>query len=329
MSVYLALIVAGSVLGLMLTPLVSKTSVALGLVDAPGGRKVHSRSVPRLGGVAVGLAATLAFLGANWMARSLGAPMPSVGPMAPILGGVALVFAIGLIDDIRPLPVWLKISVQLLAGGLVAGSGLLIERLTIGGQTWSLGALSWPITLAWMVGLTNAFNLIDGIDGLAAGIAVISGITCAAILIGRGHAAEAMILAAVVGAALGFLAYNFAPASIFLGDGGSLAFGFLLASTAITGWQKGATALAAGVPILIFALPLADASSTIARRMLRRPSAGSVTLRGVLRQITEPDREHIHHRLMALGWSTPRTVILLYGVTMVLSIVALATARFD
>lgn len=329
MSVYLALIVAGAVLGLMLTPLVTKTSVALGLVDAPGGRKVHSRSVPRLGGVAVGLAATLAFVGVDWMARSQGIPMPSVGPLAPILGGVALVFAIGVIDDLRPLSVWLKISVQLLAAVLVAASGLLIERLTIGGQTWSLGVLSWPVTIGWIVGLTNAFNLIDGIDGLAAGIAVISGITCAAILIGRGHAAEAMMLAAVVGAALGFLAFNFAPASIFLGDGGSLAFGFLLATTAITGWQKGATALAAGVPILIFALPLADAASTIARRMLRRPSAGAATLRGVLRQITEPDREHIHHRLMALGWSMPRTVLLLYGVTMVLSMVALATARFD
>jgi UDP-GlcNAc:undecaprenyl-phosphate GlcNAc-1-phosphate transferase len=103
MSVYLALIVAGSVLGLMLTPLVTKTSVALGLVDAPGGRKVHSRSVPRLGGVAVALAAMLAFVGVDWMARSQGVSLPSVGPMAPILAGVALVFAIGLIDDIRPL----------------------------------------------------------------------------------------------------------------------------------------------------------------------------------------------------------------------------------
>lgn len=329
MSVYLALILAGCVLGLMLTPLVTSASVALGLVDAPGGRKVHSRSVPRVGGVAVGLAAAGAFVIVGWVGRSSTMTTSPLGPMAPILGGAVIVFSIGLIDDVRPLPVWLKISVQLLAASLVAGSGLLIERLTIGGQTWSLGALSWPITLAWIVGLTNAFNLIDGIDGLASGIAVISGITCAAILIGRGHAAEAMVLAAVVGAALGFLVYNFAPASIFLGDGGSLAFGFLLATTAITGWQKGATALAAGVPILIFALPIADASTTIARRLFRHPNAGHVTLGGILRQITEPDREHIHHRLMALGWSTSRIVLLLYGVTMVLSMIALSTARFD
>ena len=111
----------------------------------------------------------------------------------------------------------------------------------------------------WIVGLTNAFNLIDGLDGLAAGIAALAGATCGAILIVRGHTAEAMLLAALVGAAIGFLVFNFAPASIFLGDSGSLLFGFLLATTAIAGWQKGATALATGVPLLIFALPIADA----------------------------------------------------------------------
>ena len=130
----------------------------------------------------------------------------------------------------------------------------------------------------WLVGLTNAFNLIDGIDGLAAGIAVIAGAACGAILIARGHAAEAMLLAALVGAALGFLVYNFAPASIFLGDGGSLLFGFMLATTAITGWQKGATALAAGVPLLIFALPIADAASTLIRRGFARPATAGPSL---------------------------------------------------
>ena len=109
-------------------------------------------------------------------------------------------------------------------------------------------------------GVTNAFNLIDGIDGLAAGITALAGAACGSILIVRGHAPEAMLLAALVGASLGFLVFNFAPASIFLGDGGSLLAGFVLAATAITGWQKGATALAAGVPLMIFALPIADSA---------------------------------------------------------------------
>jgi UDP-GlcNAc:undecaprenyl-phosphate GlcNAc-1-phosphate transferase len=329
MTVYLALMLAGSVFALLLTPVVTRTSEALGLVDAPGGRKVHSTSVPRVGGVAVVLAAA-ASLGALILAEPrLGVMMPPFTPLASILLGTLLVFAVGLVDDLRPVRAQLKIAVQIAAALLVMASGLLIERLTVVGHTWQLGMLSWPVTLAWIVGLTNAFNLIDGIDGLAAGIAVIAGTTCAAILVGRGHVAEAMLLCALVGAALGFLPYNFAPASIFLGDGGSLVFGFVLATTAITGWQKGATALAAGVPILIFALPLADTLSALVRRTRRPPSAGTSTLGGVLRQITEPDRQHIHHRLVELGWSTRTTVLVLYGVTLVLSLVALMTAQFD
>jgi UDP-GlcNAc:undecaprenyl-phosphate GlcNAc-1-phosphate transferase len=252
-----------------------------------------------------------------------------LGPITGILVGTLLVFGIGFLDDVRPLPVWPRVLVQVLAALVVMSSGLLIERLTIGGMTWHLGPFAWLLTMMWIVGLTNAFNLIDGIDGLAAGIAVIAGATCTAILVLRGHAAEAMLLSALVGAALGFLVYNFAPASIFLGDGGSLAFGFVLATTAITGWQKGATALAAGVPLLIFALPLADLSSALVRRVFRRHGSGRVTITSILRQIVEPDREHIHHRLAALGWSTRRTVLLLYAVTLLFSALALATARFD
>lgn len=329
MTVYLALLLAGALLGLALTPLVSSAAMTLGLVDAPGGRKVHPLSVPRLGGLAVGMAASGALVLILTAVRAFGLETPSFRPLAPILAGALLVFSIGLADDIRALSPWTKLLVQSIAAVIVMASDLRIERLTVGGVTQPLGWLSWPVTFAWIVGLTNAFNLIDGLDGLAAGIAVIAGATCTAILIGRGHAAEAMVLAALVGAALGFLAFNFAPASIFLGDGGSLVFGFLLATTAITGWQKGATALAAGVPLLIFALPLTDAASALVRRAGRRPAAGRrVTLGSVLRQIVEPDREHIHHRLMALGWSTRRTVLLLYAVTVALSGLALATARY-
>lgn len=327
MTVYLALILAGCVLGLVLTPLVTSASTALGLVDAPGGRKVHSHSVPRIGGLAVIVAALLA--GTLILNSPLGSGHPPLAPLAPMLLGAALVFAVGIYDDVRPLPAWIKLAVQVLAAAIAMTSGLLIERVTIGGETWQLGVVGWVITAAWIVGLTNAFNLIDGLDGLAAGVGAIAGAACAAILVGRGHAGEAMILSAVVGATLGFLAYNFPPASIFLGDGGSLVIGYLLATTAITGWQKGATALAAGVPLLIFALPLADALSALVRRALRRPPAGAVTLRRLLQQVAEPDREHIHHRLIALGWSTSRTVVILYALTVALSGLALATARFD
>ena len=329
MTLYLALLITGTVLALLLTPLITSASMALGLVDAPGGRKVHSVAVPRIGGLAVCIAAALALAIVLRSAGAFGIEPPSLRPLRPMLVGASFVFAVGLLDDFRGLAPWTKLAVQTFAAVLVASSGLLIERLTLGGATLQLGLLAYPITLAWVIGLTNAFNLIDGIDGLAVGIAVIAGAACAAILIGRGHAAEATLLAALVGAALGFLVYNFAPASIFLGDGGSFAFGFVLATTAITGWQKGATALAAGVPLLIFALPLADAASALMRRALRRPQPGWQTLGGVLRQIAQPDREHIHHRLMALGWSMRRTVLMLYLLTLLLSLAAVFTARYD
>jgi UDP-GlcNAc:undecaprenyl-phosphate GlcNAc-1-phosphate transferase len=329
MTVYLTLVLTGTMLGLILTPLVSSASAALGLLDAPGGRKVHSLSVPRVGGLAISLAAVLTLGGVALVGRWDGAAGPSLQPIAPILLGAALVLAVGLFDDVRTLRAGPKLAVQVTAALLVMVSGLRIERITLAGETWQLGLLAWPVTLAWIVGLTNAFDLIDGIDGLAAGVAIIAGATCAAILVSRGHVAEAMLLASLVGAAIGFLVYNFAPASIFLGDGGSLVFGFVLATTAITGWQKGATVLAAGVPILIFALPIADAASALLRRALRRPVEGRAGIGRLLRQIAEPDREHIHHRLMALGWSTRRTVLLLYMVTVLLSLVALATARLD
>jgi UDP-GlcNAc:undecaprenyl-phosphate GlcNAc-1-phosphate transferase len=329
MTVYLSLLVSGVVLSLVLTPLVRKISLALGLVDAPGGRKVHLNALPRVGGLAVIAAAGLSLAGARLLGSITGQTPPPLEPLAPILIGTAVVFGIGLFDDLRPLPVWPKLVAQALAAAAVMSAGVLIERITIAGQTWQLGLLSWAITFCWIVGLTNAFNLIDGIDGLAACIASIAGAACATILVWRGHSAEAMLLAAMVGAALGFLAYNFAPASIFLGDGGSLTFGFVLATTAITGWQKGATALAVAVPLLIFALPIADAASALLRRSRPRPGEARRSPMAILRQIAQPDREHIHHRLTALGWSSRRTVGVLCGLTLLLSALALATAQID
>ena len=322
---YLLLGFSSAALALFLTPLIGRGSTVLGLVDAPGGRKVHAQSVPRLGGVAVVASAALAL-----------AIVPAFLPqprtletwvaMQPFIAGGLLIFLVGLVDDVRGLGPAPKLLVEVLAAAIMMAAGLLIERVTVLGQTWMLGWLAYPVTAAWLVGVTNAFNLIDGVDGLAPGIAALAGAACGAILIVRGHTAEAMLLAAFVGAMLGFLVYNFEPATIFLGDSGSLVAGFLLAATAIAGWQKGATALASAVPLLIFALPLADAASTLVRRVLARPGSGR-SLSAIVRQVVEPDREHIHHRLLGLGWSVRRTVLILYGVTAVLSILALATAQ--
>jgi UDP-GlcNAc:undecaprenyl-phosphate GlcNAc-1-phosphate transferase len=326
MVAYVLTMVGGAVLASILTPLVARFAFTFGLVDAPGGRKVHTASVPRVGGLAVLLATFGALMVARFAGLIGGADSPFVPASLPIIAGASLVFAVGFYDDIRPISPYPRLIVETGAALWVMSSGLLIERATILGTTVSLGWVAWPITLAWILGLTNAFNLIDGVDGLASGVAMIACGTCASILVARGHTAEAFILLALAGGALGFLFFNFSPASIFLGDGGSLLFGFMLASTAIAGWQKGATALTTGVPLLIFALPWADLWSAFFRRLLKgggRPAS----LSGTLNQLFTPDRGHIHHRLLALGWSTRRTVAVLYLITLVLSALALASAR--
>lgn len=323
---YLLLGLGSSALALLFTPLVSRVAARLGLVDAPGGRKVHLRSVPRLGGVAVVAATVLGMI----LVLSLGPGDfdPAIWTtLRPFAAAGAMIFAVGLLDDVRGVSAAPKLAVQALAAVVLMTSGLLIERITILGVSWDLGWIAWPVTAAWLIGLTNAFNLIDGIDGLAAGIAALAGAACGAILIARGHTAEAMLLAALVGATLGFLVFNFAPASIFLGDSGSLLFGFLLAGTAIAGWQKGATALATAVPLLIFALPIADVVSTIVRRGRARPGKGSASVAASLRRLAEPDREHIHHQLLALGWSPRRIAFTLYAITALLCLLALSTAN--
>ena len=311
-----------AVLALMLTPLIGRASIALGLVDAPGGRKVHARPIPRLGGVAVVLAA----VGALALAAGRGAEAPEVWlTMRPFAVAGGMIFVVGLIDDVRGLGPLPKLLAEFGAAAVMMSSGLLIERVTLLGTTWSLDWVAWPITAAWLVGVTNAFNLIDGVDGLAAGVVALAGTACAAILVVRGHAPEAMLLASFVGAALGFLCFNFAPASIFLGDSGSLLFGFLLASTAVTGWQKGATALATAVPLLMFGVPIVDSAMALGRRAVACPAEGR-SLGATLRRIAQPDREHIHHRLLKLGWSERRTVLILYGITAIFSLLALASA---
>jgi UDP-GlcNAc:undecaprenyl-phosphate GlcNAc-1-phosphate transferase len=323
--VYLLIGLSSAAVALLLTPVIGRVSMRLGLVDAPGGRKVHMRSVPRLGGVAVVLAAAAALAAVAMLRPTL--IDPAIWPaMRPFLIAGGLIFAIGLVDDVRGVGAGVKLLIELAAAAILMSSGLLIERVTILGSTLPLGWLTWPVTVAWLVGMTNAFNLIDGVDGLAAGITAIAGSACVAILVARGHAPEAILLSALVGAALGFLCFNFTPASIFLGDSGSLLAGFLLAGTAITGWQKGATALATGVPLLIFALPIADSAMALGRRAVARPEDGR-SIRSVLHHIAQPDRDHIHHRMLGLGWSVKRTVLILYAVTAILSVLALSTAE--
>lgn len=316
------LVLVSAVLAFALTPHVARLATRLGVMDLPGPRKSHRQNVPRLGGLAV---AGGAFAGLALVGLPVGGlAVFSGSPHGVIALGGALIFLVGLADDVRGLSAIHKLLAELAVAVMVVASGVRIESATFLGDSVEFGAVAPFLTVAWIVGLTNAFNLIDGLDGLATGVALISGSTCALILAVRGNHTEAAMLAALVGAAIGFLPHNFSPARIFLGDCGSLLFGYFLATTAITGFQKGATVLSVGAPILLFALPLVETTTSIVRRSLR--GARAEGLRGLL-HVLVADQEHIHHRLVAAGLSPRSVVLVLYTLTLGLCILALFTVR--
>ncbi len=306
----------------VLTPIVRAFAYGLGALDHPAGRKAHAQSTPRLGGIGIAIAWAGVLLGlVTFGPDAIRLPLQQTR-LTEIVAAGLVVFAVGLSDDLRPVSPGGKILVQLLAATIIAGAGIQIERITVLGTTWHLGSLAIGATVLWILAITNAFNLVDGLDGLATGLAIIAGITCTAIVVVRGDWPTAIILVTLVGALVGFLPYNFNPASVFLGDGGSLLAGFVLAVTAITGLQKGATAIAVGAPMLIFALPIADVVSTIVRR-LRNADAGAPA--GAMERILVPDRDHIHHRLVRGGLSDRTAVLVLYALAIGFACVALVT----
>ena len=208
--------------------------------------------------------------------------------------------------------------------------GILVEHVSLlGGGSIHLGILALPLTFVWIIGITNAFNLVDGLDGLAAGLTIIAAGSIATIFFLRGDAQDALLLLILLGALLGFLPYNFNPATIFLGDSGSLVVGYILAVTAITGSQKGATTLAVMIPLLVFGLPIVDTLLAMVRRCvgsLRMLNAPKATLREQIRvakSMFEADQKHIHHRLIALGFSHRNAVLVLYALALGLSSLAL------
>lgn len=331
MVTYGIVLITALVTAAALTPMIAWAGIHVGLLDLPGGRKRHVVAVPRLGGVAVALA-----LAAGLAASLVADAIQGVSPVAylidvlPLIGAALLVFAVGLWDDIDPRTVRFKIAVELLASLIVIGAGITISRMTLLGVTYDLGWLAPLATIAWVLGVTNAFNLVDGLDGLAGGLVAIAAATCAVVLIARGESHAARLLVALLGATLGFLIYNLPPARIYLGDSGSLLAGFLLAVTAVTGRQKGATTLAAGVPLLIFALPLLETATTILRRVIagqRLASPGLSARTRALSRVFAADAGHLHHRLARAGLTPRAAVLLFYGFAFALSAIALLTMQ--
>jgi UDP-GlcNAc:undecaprenyl-phosphate GlcNAc-1-phosphate transferase len=286
-----AVALAAFLISLACTPLCRVACHRLGWLDQPGARRVHRTPIPRIGGVAI----FLGYAAACGLMRFL--PLPAT-PVAALFPGAILVFGIGLTDDLAGLKPWIKLAGQIAAGLLAYAAGVQIR--SIGGLTLPVMAQA-PLTVFWLLACTNAFNLIDGLDGLAAGVGLCATLTALLSSAFTGNTALALVTAALAGALVGFLPYNFNPASIFMGDCGSLTLGFLLGCFGVVWSQKSATLVGVTAPLLAFALPLLDAGLAIARRYLRGQA------------IFGADRRHIHHRLLARGLTTRRVVYLLYA----------------
>lgn len=322
----LLILIIAAIVSLLMTPIIAKVAMRFGVVDTPGARKVHSSPVPRLGGVSIVCSVFITLGVVVALAYGGYVTIPMTAAWVPLLIGSVIVFVVGLFDDVRPLPVWVKLSCQSAAALVAIAWGIRFDRISFLGETGlDIGFLAFPLTFLWIIGITNAFNIVDGLDGLSAGLATIAAGTSAAVFVLRGDQSEAILLLIIIGALVGFLRYNFFPARIFLGDSGSLVIGYVLALTAITGSQKGVTALAIVFPLLVFGLPIADTLISMLRRYLGtldvlQPYKGTIKHKiSSIYRMFEPDKDHIHHRLLAVGFSHRGAVLTLYGLALALS----------
>jgi UDP-GlcNAc:undecaprenyl-phosphate GlcNAc-1-phosphate transferase len=286
-----------------LTPWFGRAGRAIGAVDAPDERRVHRVATPRLGGVAIligFLVPALYFF-------------PEDGPARALLLGAIAIAILGAIDDIWGLNPAAKLLGQVACAAVPVSAGLTIDHVTLPFLgVYDLGPSQYLITLVWFVALVNMINFTDGVDGLAAGIGAISAATFALLAASLDRAEPAILAAALAGACLGFLYFNFNPARIFMGDGGSMFLGFMLAGVAVSGVMKSAAAVALIAPLLILAIPILDTSFVVMKRIKH----------GL--PVYAADRSHFHHRFLNIGWSQRRTVLAVYAWCGLMGLVAVS-----
>jgi UDP-GlcNAc:undecaprenyl-phosphate/decaprenyl-phosphate GlcNAc-1-phosphate transferase len=295
--------VVAFLLVVLLTPAVSLAAWRLGVLDVPGEeRRLHRAPMPRMGGLAI-------FAGIAIPALALGHDHGFWG----IMLGAALMTTLGLIDDVNPLHPGVKMIGLIAIAAVPVYFSIRIDHVTLPLLgAFNLGAWSYPATILWIVAIANIVNFIDGMDGLAAGFCAIAALTFAVLSASLDHPDAAAVSAIVAGAALGFLRYNFHPATIIMGDSGSLMLGYLLATLAIQGVLKTAAAVSLVFPLMVLALPILDTSFVI----LKRLKYGQPIYRA--------DRSHFHHRFANIGFGQRRTALTLYAWCLVLSAFALA-----
>jgi UDP-GlcNAc:undecaprenyl-phosphate GlcNAc-1-phosphate transferase len=305
----LAALIAGVVTGAMV-PFATKIAFAVRAVDYPGGRKFHGGAVPRLGGVAIGIGLAFGAGAVALMRWSAWGGRVSRIELAALLIATAMVFTVGLVDDIVGVSVAKKFLVEFAAAVLIVFAGWWFSVLGVpGGGEIGLGVMGGVVTVLWIVGVANAINLFDGLDGLAGGaVAIVAGSMLAYSLI-QGSVLTSVLMGAVLGACLGFLPHNRMPAKIFMGDAGALTLGFLLGAMSVHGSLKSSAAVAILIPVLALGIPVMDTLVVMTVRFLERPKGHAVER---LLRIFRADRNHVHHLMQRHGASRPTVVRMLY-----------------
>ncbi len=291
-----------------ITPRVMELAIKLGALDAPDERKVHKGMIPRMGGLAIYAAFVLAVLASMHINREI---------MGLLVGGTVILI-VGIIDDLKPFPAKVKLLGQIVAASVLVMFDIRIEWLTNPfGEMLYVDYLAIPLTILWVVSLTNTVNLIDGLDGLAAGVSTIASVTILLVALQQNFWTVAILTAALAGSALGFLQHNFNPAKIFMGDTGSMFLGYMLAAISILGAVKSAATIALIVPIVALGLPILDTAFAIIRRYMSG------------KPIFKPDKGHLHHRLLEMGLTQKQAVLLMYVMSGCLGLSAIALTEVN
>ncbi|MCA0986854.1 glycosyltransferase family 4 protein [Guptibacillus algicola] len=273
------------------TPLVMKLAIKMGVVDQPNNRKVHKKLMPRLGGLAFVIGF---FAGYLYLSQFLDTPLR-------IVLGAMIIIIVGILDDKYTLSAKVKFIAQIAAALLVVSTGLTIDFVALPfiGKI-EFGIASYAVTVFWIVGVTNAINLIDGLDGLAAGVSTIALTSIFTVAVLNNNIFVAGIAIILIGGTLGFLIFNFHPAKIFMGDTGALFLGYMIAVLSVIGFFKSVAIFSFVLPVLILAVPIFDTFFAIIRRIKNK------------QQISAPDKFHLHHNLLALGFGHRGTVLIIY-----------------
>lgn len=315
---YIGAMLLALIISLIITPIVKQLAIRWGVMDKPDQRKVHQQLMPRMGGLAIFLSFALVVLITQPLSKTI------IG----LLVGSAWIISVGIVDDFKGLSPKVKLMGQIIGALILIAFGLRVDFITnpFSEGMLILGKLAIPITVLWIIGVTNAVNLIDGLDGLAAGTSGIAALTMALVVLSQyilspelfvGSLMVIPLALILLGSLLGFLKYNFHPAQIFMGDSGSMFLGFTLAALAITGLAKGAAVISVFIPIVILGIPILDTFFAILRRYLNK------------QPIFQPDKHHLHHCLLEKGLSHKQTVLVIYGINLVLGASAVLMTWLD